>query len=169
MRKLLMAAVVALGVGSVAQAQSQKVGFVDMQRALFATAQGKKFKETMDGEVAKRKKELDKRKGDLDKMIQDLDKKKSVLSEEVMQKKQMEVQEESLKLQKYFAENQMELQKKEKELSEPLIEKMRKVIDRVANEKGYSMVLERSGQNVLFAQKDIDLTDAVVAAFEKEK
>lgn len=102
-------------------------------------------------------------------MGQDLEKKKSVLSEEVLGRKQMELQEEMMKFQKVVGENQAELQKKEKELLEPIIEKMRKVIEKVANEKGFAMVLEKAGQNVLFAQKDADLTDDVVKAFEKEK
>jgi outer membrane protein len=146
-----------------------KVGYVDVQKAIQATAAGKKAKDLLDGEYGKRKKDLDKKKADIEKMNQDLEKKKSVLSEEVMNKKQMELQEEMMKFQKTVAENQMEIQKKEKELVEPILEKMKKTIETVAQEKGYSLVLEKNGQNVLFAQKDADLTDAVIQAFEKAK
>jgi outer membrane protein len=152
-----------------ANAAETKIGYVDVQKAIQATGAGKKAKEALDGEYGKRKKDLDKRKADIEKMNQDLEKKKTVLSEEVMGKKQMELQEEMMKFQKTVAENQMEIQKKEKELVEPIIEKMRKVIEKVAQDKGYSMVLEKQGQNVLYAQKDADLTDTVVQAFEKAK
>ena len=81
----------------------------------------------------------------------------------------MELQEEMMKFQKTVGENQMEIQKREKELVEPILVKMKVVIEKVANAKGYNMVLEKQGQNVLFAQKDLDLTDTVVEAFEKEK
>ncbi len=157
-----------LAAGMSAQAQ-QKFAVVDTQKALFSTSAGKKFKESMDKEVEKRKKELDKRKADFEKMAQDFDKKRSVLSEEVQQRKASELQEEQLKVQKFFAENQLELQKKEKELVEPLIERMRKVIERVSRSKGYTVVLEKNGQGVLFAEKEVDLTDEVVSEFEKEK
>ena len=146
-----------------------KIGYVDVQKAIQATGSGKKAKESLDGEYAKRKKDLDKKKADIEKMGQDLEKKKSVLSEEVMQKKQMELQEEMMKFQKVVAENQLEIQKKEKDLVEPILNKMKKVIEKVAQEKGYSIVLEKQGQNLLYAQADADLTDAVVASFEKEK
>jgi Skp family chaperone for outer membrane proteins len=46
---------------------------------------------------------------------------------------------------------------------------MKKVIEKVAEKKGYTIVLERTAQNVLFAQKDADLTEDVVSAYEKEK
>lgn len=167
MKKLFVVTAV-LMLASFASAQS-KVGIVDVQKAIQATAAGKKAKELLDGEYGKRKKDLDKKKADIEKMGQDLEKKKTVLSEEVMAKRQMELQEEMMKFQKVVAENQLEIQKKEKELVEPILEKMRKVIEKVSADKGYSLVLERGAQNILFAQKDSDLTDAVVAEFEKSK
>ncbi len=167
MKKMFLIAALVLTAGF-ANAQS-KVGYVDVQKAIQATAAGKKAKDVLDVEYGKRKKDLDKKKADIEKMGQDLDKKKTVLSEEVMNKKQMELQEEMMRFQKVVAENQLEIQKKEKELVEPIIQKMKKTIEKVAQEKGYSLVIEKGAQNVLFAQKDADLTDDVIKAFEKEK
>lgn len=167
MKTILMTLVLAMAAqGAYAQA---KLGYVDMQKAVQATAAGKKAKTDLEGEFNKRKKDLDKKKADIEKMGQDLEKKKSVLSEEVLGKKQMELQEEMMKFQKTVAENQMEIQKKEKELTLPILDKMRKVIEKVAQDKQYSMVLEKNENNVLFAQKDADLTEEVVKAFEAQK
>jgi outer membrane protein len=157
-----------LSMSAIALAET-KVGFVDVQKAIQSTASGKKAKGQLDAEFKKRKESLDKKKADIEKMGQDLEKKKTVLSEEVLSKKQMELQEEMMKFQKNVAENQLEIQKKEKELVDPILEKMHKVIEKVAKEKGFSLVIEKTPQNVLFAQKDVDLTDDVVSAFEKEK
>jgi len=167
MRKMFLALAV-VAATAVAQAET-KIGYVDVQKALQATAAGKKAKESLDAEYGKRKKDLDKKKADIEKMSQDLEKKKTVLSEEVMGKRQMELQEEMMRFQKNVAENQMEIQKKEKDLVEPILDKMRRVIEKVAKEKGYNLVLEKQSQNVLYAQKDADLTEDVVKAFEKEK
>ncbi len=154
--------------GSVASAQA-KIGYVDVQKAIQSTSSGKKAKEILDGEFGKRKKDLDKKKADIEKMQQDLEKKKAVLSEEVMNKKQMELQEEMMKFQKNVGENQLELQKKEKELIEPIIEKMKKMIEKVAVEKGYTLIIDKQAQAILYYQKDADVTETVIAAFEKEK
>lgn len=150
-------------------ALANKVGYIDMQKVVQGTKAGKKAKENLDGEFKKRKEGLDKKKADIEKMGMDLEKKKTVLSEEVLGKKQMELQEEMMKFQKVVAENQMEIQKKEKDLLEPILDKLKKTIERVAQEKGFTMVLEKQGQNVLFAQKDMDLSEDVIKAFEKEK
>src|SRR4051812_26842074 len=117
MKKILLA--LAMTVAAAGAKAESKIGYVDVQKAIQATAAGKKAKDTLDGEYGKRKKDLDKKKADIEKMNQDLEKKKTVLSEEVMGKKQMELQEEMMRFQKNVAENQMEIQKKEKELVEP--------------------------------------------------
>lgn len=165
--KLLAKVLVLMSLGLSAQAAESKVAFVDMQKAIQSTKAGKKAKESLDTEYQKRKKDLDKKKADIEKMGQDLEKKKAVLSEEVLGRKQMELQEEMMKFQKVVAENQLEIQKREKELVEPILEKLRSAIEKVAKEQKISMVFEKGPQNILYADKDSDITDAVIAAFEK--
>lgn len=146
-----------------------KIGYVDVQKAVQATSAGKKAKESLDAEFQKRKGSLDKRKADIEKMGQDLEKKKAVLSEEVLNKKQMELQEEMMKFQKTVGENQLEIQKKQEELVKPILVKMKSIIEKVAKEKGFTVVLENKEQLVLYAAKEADLTEEVIKAFEKEK
>jgi outer membrane protein len=167
--RLLLLALVSLLLSSAVFAADTKLGFVDLQSAIQKTAAGKKAREILDGEFGKRKKDLDKKKEDIEKMGKDLEKKRSVLSEEVAQKKQMELQEEMVKFQKIVADNQLEIQKKEKELVEPILAKMKNVIEKMAKEKSFSLIIEKQGQNILFADKGLDLTEDVIAAFEKEK
>lgn len=63
----------------------------------------------------------------------------------------------------------MNIQKKERDLTQPIIEKLQASIEKVAKAQGYSMVLEKSEQSVLWAQKENDLTDAVVKDVEGKK
>ncbi len=155
-----------VSVGPIALAN---VGLVDMQKAIQSTAAGKKAKETLDAEFQKRKTQLDKKKADIEKMGQDLEKKRTVLSEEVFGKKNVEFQEEMMKFQKVVGENQLEIQKKEKELIEPIVEKMKKAITKVSEEKKLDIVFEKSANNILYAKKEVDITDDVNKAYEKEK
>ncbi len=154
-------------VASFAQAEV-KIGFVDMQKAIQSTSTGKKAKVELEGEFNKKKKELEKKEADLKKMGEDLERKKSVLSEEVLGKKQAEFQDEMMKYRDVVGKSQSEIQKKERELTAPILDKMKKVIEKIAKEKGYSVILENS-QMVLFATADSDLTDEVVKAYEKDK
>jgi len=166
MRNVLVAMSLLLA-AAIANADT-KIGFVDMQKAIQATAAGKKAKTELESDFNKKKKDLEKKETDLKKMGEDLEKKKSVMSEEALGKKQAEFQEEMMKYRDVVGKSQVEIQKKERELTAPILDKMKKAIAKLAKEKGYTLILENS-QMVLFATSESDLTDEVVKAFEKEK
>ncbi len=146
-----------------------KIGYVDMQKAIQSTSTGKSAKEKLEGDFNKKKKELEKMEADLKKMSEDFEKKSMVLSDDVRSKKQAELQQEMMKYQKTVSQSQLEIQKKERELTTPIIEKLRTAIQDVAKADGYTMVLEKSEQSVLWAQKEADLTDKVIKEYEKKK
>jgi outer membrane protein len=147
-----------------------KVGYVDVQKAIEQTSMGKKAKEDMKKEADKKNKDLEKKKADIDKMREDIEKKRSVLAEEAFQKRAQELQEEMQKFNQLAAKAQTELQKKEGELLEPIVKKVKVVIEKIAKDKGFSLVIQNpNAQIVLYASAESDLTDDVVKAFDKEK
>lgn len=153
------------------QAADMKIGYVDVHAAVEKSTIGKKAKEEMKKEGEKRNKDLEKKKADLDKMNEDIEKKKSVLSEEALQKRAQELQMEVAKFRETVGKAQAELQKKENELLEPIVKKVKTVIEKIAKDKGFGLVI-RSNQNeqiVLYAGAEYDLTEEVVKALEKEK
>ena len=161
--KSLLVFLLAMGV-SVAKAET-KIAVIDMQKAIQSTAAGKKAKSELEGDFEKKKKELQKREADLKAMGEDIEKKKSVLSEEALGKKQAEFQEEMMKYRELMGKSQMDIQKKERDLTQPILEKMKKTIEKIAKAKGYNMVLEQNSA-ILFAEKSNDITDEVVKAYE---
>ena len=103
-------------------------------------------------------------------MNEDIEKKKALLSEEALQKRSQELQMEVAKFRDTVQKAQLELQKKESDLLEPIVKKVKVVIDKIAKDKGFAMVI-RSNQNeqiVLYAAPEFDLTDEVVKALEKD-
>ncbi len=145
-----------------------KIAIVSMQKAIQGSAAGKKAKAELEADFEKKKKELQKKEADLKKMSEDLERKKSVMSDDAFQKKQADFQEEMMKFRQVVGSNQMEIQKKEQDLTAPIIDKMKKVIDKIAKDKGYSLVIENTAM-VLYHDGKLDITDDVLKAFEKEK
>lgn len=146
-----------------------KIGYVDLQKAIQETSAGKKAKKQLEDAFNKKKKELEKAEQDLQKMNEDLEKKAMVLSEDVRTQKQQEFQKEMLKYRDMVGKSQVEIQKRERELTMPILENLRDIIQNIAKKENYTVVLEKSEQAVLWADKDIDLTDRVVKEFEKKK
>ena len=167
MSKLIIGTILTLGLVLPAFASAEiKIGFVDIRKAVEATSDGKEIKETLEKEFKKREKALKKQADNVKKMTEDYEKKSSVLSEDARLRKQQEIQEEMLKYNQDVQKNTQGIREKEQKLMKPVFEKMQKVINKIAEKEDYSLIIQNR-DNVLFAKKEIDLTEKVVKAFEK--
>lgn len=163
----LMSLVFALGSFS-ARGAEFKMGFIDMQKAIQATTAGKKAKKDLEDEFNKKKKDLDKRETDIKKMGEDFEKRSMAMNEESRMKKQGEIQNEMKKYQELAAKSQMEIQKRERDLTQPIVTKLRSIIEDIAKKEDFTAILEKSEQSVMWAKKEIDLTDRVVKEYDKK-
>ena len=144
-----------------------KIGYVDMQKAIQTTKAGQKAKKDLEAEFEKRKKSLQSKEADLKKMGEELEKKAMVLSEDVRAKKQKEFQTSMMEFQQTVQKNQKEIQDQERKLTEPILKKLQAVIEGMAKKDNYTVILEKRENGVLWAQKELDITEQVVKAFEK--
>ncbi len=144
-----------------------KIGIVDMQRTLQTVEAGKKAKSQLEKEFNAKKKELQTEEAAIKKMGEEFKKQSLVLSDDARMKKQGEIQERIMKFQETTARSQAEIQQKEGELTEPIITKIRKLIAELAKKKGYSVILEKNENTVLFSLEKDELTEEVISGFDK--
>lgn len=154
---------------SSAFAAEVKIAYVDMQAAIQKTSDGKKAKKKLESLAKTKETKLKKLETELKAKGEDFKKKASIYDEATARKKQMELQKEFYDLQQLLGKSQQELRQKEEEALKPIVGIIREQIDVIAKKGNYTMVLEKSENLVLFAKKDIDLTDQVVKAYEKAK
>jgi len=145
-----------------------KIGFVDMQKAIQETAAGKKAKKELEDEFNKKKKDLDKQEADIKKKGEDFEKRSMAMNEESRNKKQTEIQNDMRKYQEQAAKSQMEIQKRERDLTQPIVTKLRSIIEDIAKKENYTAILEKSETSVMWAQKDLDLTERIVKDYDKK-
>ncbi len=169
-KKITLVSAVVLGastsLNSWAEDSSIKLGYVDMQKAIQSTTEGKKAKEQLETEFKKKKSELEKKEEELRKIKEDFDKKQLVLSDEVKTKKENDMRMEFAKYQELLSKSQLEIQKKERDLTVPIVKKLREILDEIGKKENFTMVFEKSEQSVLYAKKELDLTDRLVKEFE---
>ena len=156
-----------LGTSNARAAEETKIATVDMQKALQTVDAGKKAKSQFEKELTAVKKQVDGEEAAITKMGEEFKKQSLVMNDEARSKKQAELQERIMKYQESRGRSQMELAKKEKDLTNPILAKLRGVIAEIAKSKGYSVVLEKNENTVLFSQDKDDLTTDVIAAFNK--
>ena len=164
-RILLALSLTALFAAPAAHAQQLKVGVVDMQRALNETEDGRKAKASLKKVFEDRQKQLDKQQNDLKAMKESLEKQRDVLSRDVMAKKLEEYQKAFAELQQTYMEFQKELGSKEGDLTKDIIERMQRIMRRVGQTEGYTLILERSEAGVVFIPTNFDLTDVLIQRY----
>jgi outer membrane protein len=145
--------------GSSASAQ-MKMGVVDVQRAVMQSEDGLRAQATLKKVFDSRQQELNKRQTDLQKQKEEIDRQKTVLSAQALQKKIDDWQKEMVELQTTFVEYNKELEKKQKELTDPIFERVLGSIKRLAGQDSYDLIVDRA--TVAFARGDLDLTDRVI-------
>jgi outer membrane protein len=150
----------ALAFPGTAAAQGMKIGVVDVQRAVMQSEDGLRAQASLKKIFDSRQQELTKRQNDLQKQKDDIDRQKNVLSQQALQKKADEWQKEMVELQSTYVEYNKELEKKQKELTDPIFERVLGAIKRIAGTDSYDLIVDRA--TVAFARGDLDLTDRVI-------
>jgi outer membrane protein len=146
-------------------AHAQKIGVVDMQRALMETEDGRKAKEQLKKLFDQRQKTLDKQQDDLKAMKESVEKQRDVLAKEVWAKKVEDLQKALAELQTTYMEFQRELQAKEAEMTRPILERMKRIIKRIGQTDSYSLIVEAGEAGVVYVPTSYDLTDVLIQRY----
>ena len=142
-----------------------KIGVVDVQKAVRTVPDGKAAKAKLESEAKAKQSSLNRQQDELKKMKDDLEKQASLLKDEVKRQKYRDYQQKLIELQDAALKGQNDLKEQEDKLLKPIFEKLKKTIDKVAKEKGYTLVVEQTG--VLFAVPEMDITDLVIQRYGK--
>lgn len=148
-----------------AQAQAAKIAVVDLQRAIHETEDGRKAKDKLKKLFESRQQGLDKKQQELKKLKDELDQQKNVLSRDALESKVESYQKQLVELQQVYVEYQRELAEKEGELTKTIVERMERILRRIGQTDGYTLILERSEAGVIYVPTNLDLTDVVIQRY----
>jgi len=152
-----------------AGAAELKIGYANLQKALNECQAGIKAKDDLKVEAEGLEGELSKKQEELKKMKDELDKKASVWNKETRDAKEKDFKARTAEFQKKFMEYGEDLNKKKQETEARIIKELRDVVEELAKKKGLTFVFEKSVGGLLYAPKDLDLTDEVIKAYDAKK
>ncbi|HET6349886.1 MAG TPA: OmpH family outer membrane protein [Candidatus Krumholzibacteria bacterium] len=176
MKKLITIAVLGAAlVGGTAissLAQTLKIGYIDSIK-IFA-----ENKETQDAErvyrsdVAQWEAQKQRYEADLSKMGDELNAQSPMLSEEKKAERRLEFQRKMDEYKKFmdetFGDNGLAA-KRNKELTQPIVDKINKLIEVIAKEQGLTMVFDVANANIVYADKSLDLTEIVLTRLRQQQ
>ncbi len=166
MSRLILAALLCLGTArTLAAAEEVKLGYVDLQRALAETEDGRKAKASLKKIFDQKQKELDEQQEELKKANDDLEKKRTLLPANTVKEKEAELQRNLQKVQQTYVRHQQELQAKEQEATGKIFERMQRIIAKIATSENFTMIFDKNQSAVLFARPHLDLTNDLIRRF----
>lgn len=166
----LAGAALLLSVFSTATAQADyKIAYVDMQKALQGCDAGRSAQKQYEAEVKRSQSKIDEKKADYEKLQKSYSKQKDSLSEKARQDKEEELLTVEKELKRSFQDTQETLRRRNAQIVGELVEQLRKVVEQVGEDEGYTMILEKGAQSLLYADSKIDVTDEVVRRFNSSK
>ena len=148
-------------------AKDMKLGYVDMPRALNEVQDGKNAKAKLKKQFEAKQMKLDAEQKRLKGKKDDFAKRVATMRPEVRSQKEQELQRELMQLQQTYVQMQRELMGEETRLTRDISERIKAVVGKIGDRDGYTMILN-IGESVLYHKRHMDITDDVVAAYNKQ-
>lgn len=160
----LIALVGFVALPTVASAQSTtRLAIVDMARALNDVEDGQAARRRLERDMERRQEEINDRQEALQEFMEELEAGFEMLTEEARQERLQQYQAQVQELQQLYAQHQQELARAEAEATREILERVAVIVEEIAEEEDYTMVLERSA--VLYSVTGTDITDRVVTEY----
>jgi outer membrane protein len=172
MRRIILLGIgIALCAAAVSQAEL-KLGYINSE-AIFAEYEGtKQAQEKFNKEVAVWEQKASKRQQEIKDLKEQIDKQSLLLSAERKKALEDSLNQKMVEYQRFLQENfgqDGKALKKNEELTKPIIEKINRIITKIAKEENYDFIFDARAGGIVHAKKVYDLNQRVLEALNKEK
>jgi len=150
-------------------AEDLKIGVVDMQRAINECQAGKEARKADIKEMEKYQRQGAEKQQELQTMKDNLDKQAPMLTQEARSAKERELQIKAREFQRWQEDIQAEINQKRMELGQNVQVGLRRIIKKLAEDEGFTIVLEKNENIVLFSVKTVELTDRIIKIADTPK
>ena len=171
MKKVVVLASVLLFAG-IALAEELKIGYVDSQRIFSQSPEYQEAQAKFDKDVENWNAQADGMRRDIETLQKDMASQSLILSSEKKKEKEQILAAKQDTLSQFLNATfgqEGRAEKRMAELSKPIREKILEVIEKIAIENNYSIVLDAGTINIAYAKKSLDITDEVLAEMAAEK
>ncbi len=150
-------------------ASDLKIAYVDIQKAVNECNAGKEAKKTIVKDVEKLQRQLTEKQKELQTMKESYEKQTLMLTPDARATKEKEFQTKIREFQRWQEDAQNEVNQKRMEIERNISIGLKKVIQKVGADEGYTLILEKNENLVLYVSKALDITDRVIKAYDAQK
>ena len=149
-----------------------RIGFVNSEVILqeYKAVQG--AMETFNRDVQSWQDELQQKKGRLDELQKELEHQSLMLSDQRRQEKELEYQRQLTEFEQFkesIWSSDGLIEQRNEELLRPIIARVQAVLEELATEEGYDLILDAADSNILYGDPEFDLTQKVIGRLNGEQ
>lgn len=156
----------ALTVASVSLSASVKLSYVELEKALLATSDGKQAKAKIDSETKKVEAKLKKMDKDLTALDKELSDKTKKLSKSERAKRQTQLNEKKAEARNYYMDIQQKLGKMQQDTMAPILQRADLVLQKLESQGSYTHIFNNSEGFMFYGAPRYDLTASFTNAYE---
>lgn len=166
-RRIATLVAVAVAFSATSALAQNKIGYVDLQKALMSVNEGKKAKAKLEKRVVAKQKEFDKKQNDLKRLKDELEQQAAIMKDDLKRQKVQEYQRRLMELQDYYINNQKELADAEGKLTRPIFERFERILQEIGAKGNFTVILEKNA--TIYFSPEIDLTGRLIRDFNAGK
>jgi len=157
-----------LVVGTAAQDEPIKIGVVDLDQAISSTEDGKMAREELAGKQRDAEAQMAPLYERYKALEGELESRKFVLSDESLFQKQLDLAEVRNQIENKIKEIEGQLKVDKFRIQEPLLTKLRTIINETGRDEGFTLILQRGAAGVIYTREALDITDLIIAKYNKK-
>ncbi len=166
---VVVAGIILLGWFGSVLAADLKMAYVDIQKAVNDSNAGKEAKKAITKDIEKFQRIVADKQKELQTLKESLDKQVLMLTPDARANKEKEYQNKLREFQRWGEDTQNEVNQKRMEMERNISVALVKVIQKIGADEGYTVILEKNENIVLYASKAIDITDRVIKVYDAQK
>ncbi len=171
-KRLILIAMMLVTVGLIFQPAIRaevKIGFVNPQKIIEDSVAGKAAYASLKQVQESHRQVIEGKKAEIDGAEEELQKQYFTLSESARAEKEEAIRKAKTDFKRMLEDADGDLSVKEKSYLEKIDKEVMQLINKIAKDEGYSIILGMNGPSVLYADPGLDLTDKVVKAYDATK
>lgn len=159
---LTFGAIAALLVPAAALGAEFQAAFVDQQRAILGSTEGRAAEKAFNELATQKQAEIAPREEELRRLSSELEAQRYVLTPQAIEERRLELVKKSRDLERTKQEVTEQLQLEQRKTMAPLIKKLNEAVSAIGKEKKLSLILDRSSPGVLYLEDALDITELVI-------
>ncbi|MEA3233018.1 MAG: OmpH family outer membrane protein [Thermodesulfobacteriota bacterium] len=149
-------------------AEMNKIGLVDFQKILRTSHAGKAAQAEINAEGKKMESELKRKGEEIQGLEKTLEREQMVLSNEAREERQRDVRIKINDFKNIQAKYRVDLKKLEARVIKRIEDGVFGLVEQIAKDKDYSLVLEKRAGGVIYFKEAMDMTDSVIEKYDKQ-